>query len=101
MGLRTQLQSELETLLGTDKVYYQQPPTIGMAYPCIVYREDRASTDFADNKVYLYAQRYEITVIDADPDSVVKEKMKFFPMTLFNRHFTANDLHHTVFVTYF
>jgi hypothetical protein len=101
MGLRTQLQSVLEALLESDKVYYQEPPTIGMAYPCIVYREDRASTDFADNRPYNFTQRYEITVIDADPDSDVKEKMKFFPMTLFNRHFTANDLHHTVFVTYF
>jgi len=101
MGLRTQLQSALETLLGSDNVYYQEPPTTGMEYPCIVYRKDRASTNFADNKTYQFTQRYEVTVIDADPDSVVAEKMNFFPMTLFNRHFTANNLNHDVYVTYF
>lgn len=101
MGLRTQLQSLLETLLESNQVFFQKPPTAEMQYPCIVYRKDRASTDFADNAPYRFTQRYEITVIDPDPDSPIVDRMHFFPMTLFNRHFTANNLHHTVFVTYF
>lgn len=72
-----------------------------MVYPCIVYKKDRASTEFADNSPYRFTQRYQVTVIDTDPDSVISTKMNFFPMTLFNRHFTANDLNHDVFVTYF
>lgn len=98
---RLQLQSLLETLLGSNNVYFQPPPNLEMEYPCIVYDVDQASTDFADNAPYNYVKRYQITVMAEDPDSNIPDKVAALPMTLFNRNFAANDLHHNVFLLYF
>ena len=98
---RLALQSKLETLLGSDKVYFQPPPNLEMGYPCIVYDVDQASTDFADNAPYHYVKRYQVTVMDGDPDSVIPDKVAALPMCIFNRNFAANDLHHNVFLLYF
>ncbi len=98
---RLQLQSLLETLLGSDKVYFQPPPNLEMEYPCIVYDVDQASTDFADNVPYKYIKRYRITVLAGDPDSNIPDKIAALPMSLFNRNFAANNLHHNVFLLYF
>jgi len=98
---RSELQTRLETLLGSDKVYFQSPPNIQMEYPCIVYDVDQASTDFADNAPYHYVKRYQVTVMAEDPDSVIPDKIAALPMCIFNRNFASNNLHHNVFLLYF
>jgi hypothetical protein len=101
MGQRLQLQANFETLLGSDKVYFQPPAGKQMAYPCIVYKRDAASTIFADNNPYRYKQRYMVTVIDNNPDSLIPGMVALLPMCIFNRHFTRNNLNHDVFVLYY
>lgn len=100
---RAQLQVVLETLLGVpENVYFQPPDNLQMAFPCIVYKRDNASTDFADNHAYRYHQRYQVTHISQEamsPD--VFGKLVALPMCLYNRYFSANKLHHDVFVLYF
>lgn len=99
MGLRLQLQANLELL--TPNVYFQPPTNVEMQYPCIVYHRDNASTAFASNTPYRFTQRYQITVIDANPDGDIREKVASLPMCLYNRFFTAGKLNHDVFVLYF
>jgi len=72
-----------------------------MKYPCIVYNRDFADTQFAGNNPYNYVKRYQVTVIDRDPDSVIPDKVAALPMCLFNRFFVANNLNHDVFNLYF
>jgi hypothetical protein len=98
---RLALQSLLESLLGTDKVYFQPPNNIEMAYPCIVYSRDAADTRFADNNPYHNTTRYQITVIDRDPDSEVVEKIAALPMASYQRFFVAENLNHDVYTVYF
>lgn len=98
---RLQLQSLLESLLGSVNVYFQPPPNLAMVYPCIVYNRDRAETEFADNIPYRRTKRYQVTIIDADPDSLIPDKVAELPMCLFERHFTADNLHHDVYNLYF
>ncbi len=71
-----------------------------MNYPCIVYNRDNASTKHADNLPYRYTQRYEVTLIDKNPDSDVIDKLAAFPLCEFNRHFATSGLNHDVFVIY-
>lgn len=97
---RLQLHNLLKTL-GTDNVYFQPPANVQMQYPCIVYKRDQADTKFAGNYPYNYTQRYQVTVIDTNPDGGLLSKVASLPMCLFNRFFTANDLNHDVFVLYF
>lgn len=72
-----------------------------MQYPCIVYARDDAITDFADNKPYTYTKRYQVTVIDRNPDSDIPDKVAQLPMCLLNRYFAADNLNHDVFNLYF
>lgn len=99
MAPRTQLQSLLETM--ADHVYFQPPPNVQMAYPCIVYKIDDMDTEFADNKPYTVTRRYLVTVIDADPDSAIVGAVSLLPMCLYNRGFAADNLNHNVFTLYF
>jgi hypothetical protein len=100
-GQRLELQELLEQVLGTRHVYFQQPATKDMQYPCIVYSMDNARTEFAGNLPYMYSKRYQVTVIHDDPDSDIPDKVAMMQYALFNRHFTANNLHHSVFTLYF
>lgn len=99
MGSRVQLQAILEEL--APKVYFQPTTDVQMQYPCIVYQKDYGDTQFATNLPYKFTQRYQITVIDRDPDSLIPDKIAMLPMTLFSRFFIADKLNQTVFTTYF
>lgn len=99
MGLRLDLQNLLENL--TPNVYFQPPATMQMQYPCIVYQMDNAHTEFAGNMPYTYAKRYQVTVIDRNPDSDIPDKIAWLQSALFDRHYTAENLHHSVFTLYF
>lgn len=98
---RLQLQSLLESILGTRNVYFQPPPTMTMQYPCIVYHRDNALTDFAGNVPYHFTKRYQVTYISDDPDSVVIDKVAALPMSTYVRWFAAGNLNHDVFNLYF
>jgi hypothetical protein len=102
MAPRLQLQALLNEILGPSGVAYFQPPAnVRMTYPCIVYQRDDANTKFADNKPYGYTKRYQVTVIDRDPDSPIPDKVAELPMCLFDRAFVADNLNHDVFNLYF
>jgi hypothetical protein len=96
---RYSLQELLEAI--TDNVYFQPPPNVQMAYPCIVYQRDRTSTRFADNKPYARTKGYQVTVIDRDPDSDIPDKVAQLPTALFSRFFVANNLNHDVYTLFF
>lgn len=101
MALRSDLQDLLVEILGSPNVYFQPPPTLKMAYPCIVYRRDFAQTDFADDKPYQFRLRYSVTVIDRTPDSVIPARIAQLPMCIFDRFYVADQLNHDVFKLFF
>lgn len=99
MGRRLALHEVLKGI--TDNVYFVGPPNTKMAYPCIIYSRDDARTKFAGNRPYSFTQRYQVTVVDPDPDSDILDQMAALPMCLFDRHYVADNLDHDVFVLYF
>lgn len=72
-----------------------------MEYPCIVYSLDNAKTEFADNHPYSRFKRWQVTVIDRDPDTLIPDDIAQLPLTVFERSFSAGNLHHHVFNMYF
>lgn len=72
-----------------------------MQYPCIVYQRDNAISEFADNAAYRYTQRYQVTIIDRDPDNTIRARVARLPMCIYNRYFAANNLNHDVFILYY
>lgn len=102
MGSRLELQTLLESLTDpSPEVYYQPPPNSQMEYPCILYRRDDSWTEFADNRPYARAKRYEVTVIDRNPDSELPDKVEDLPYCTFNRYFPTENLNHFVFTLFF
>lgn len=101
MDKRLQLQSLLETLLGSRNVYFQPPATVSMSYPCIVYAREKIDSTFANNLPYNHEKRYQVTVIDRNPDSSIPDQLAKLPLTSHSRQFVADKLHHNVFNLYF
>lgn len=96
---RTDLHALLKSI--TDNIYFQPPPTLQMEYPCIVYQRSQIRTEFADNSPYSRTKRYQITVIDLDPDSDIPDKVGSLQMCSFDRFFTFDKLNHDVFSLFF
>ena len=101
MGARLDLQAQLEELLGSGNVYFQPPPNVTMSYPAIVYNREWLNKHYADNITYTMKVRWQVTVIDMDPDSVFPDKVAALPLTTFVRHYTSDNLNHDVYNVYF
>ena len=101
MGQRLEFQSLLENVLGAGDVYFQPPGDLRMNYPCIVYNRSQIKTTFADNSPYFHTKRYQVTVIDRNPDSETPDKIAKLPMCSFDRHYVADNLNHDVFNIHF
>lgn len=101
MAPRSQLQNLLKEILGSEYVYFQPPSNVQMQYPAILYHRDYAYTEFADNIPYRHCKRYMVTVVDANPDSLIPDKIAALPLCIFNRFYTADNLNHDVFNLYF
>lgn len=94
---------ELHNLLLTfcPNVYFQPPANVKMVYPAIVYARDRIDAQHAGNLPYRRTKRYEVTVIDRDPDSPIPDKISGLQSAGFSRHFVTENLNHDVFTLYF
>lgn len=84
-----------------SRVYFQPPSNLEMQFPCIVYNRDSADTEFAGNKPYRYTKRYEVTIIDRDPDSPIPDKVAALPQCTHSSTFAVDNLNHDVFNLYF
>ena len=96
---RTELHEILCDILESRNVYFAPP--VKMFYPCIKYELSRPSIKRADNAVYNNTRCYEVTVIDTDPDSVIRDKVEELPMCSFDRPYVADGLYHYVFTLYY
>lgn len=94
---------ELHDLLKqfVDNVYYQPPTNIHLQYPCIVYARDGSSVDRANNELYRHAQRYQVTVIDRNPDTQLVGGIEALKFSTFEDSFAVDDLNHYVFTLFF
>lgn len=99
MGLKKQRRLELDSVLKSicPNVYYQPPSSTNMKYPAIRYRRSNIDTVHADNSPYIQTVRYELIVIDRNPDSEIVEALSQLPKCSHARHYTVENLNHDVF----
>lgn len=81
-------------------VYFQPPESVRLKYPCIVYSRSSGVTSFANNFPYHFEDSYTITVMDRNPDSEIPLKIAMLPKCSKERHYTADNIHHDVFLKY-
>lgn len=101
MALRLELQALLVDVLGASNVYFQPPSNLTMKYPCIIYKRDFVNIEHADNAPYKNKKRYQITVVDPNPDSDIPDKVAALPTASFDRFYTADNLNHDVYNLFF
>lgn len=99
MAPRLELQTLLESI--TPHVYFQPPNNLELQYPCIVYQRDGGRSEYADNRPLWHTKRYQVTVIDRNPDTELPDKVVELPMSEFSRAFMADNLNHYVINLFF
>lgn len=98
MEKRIELHEILEAIC--PNCYFEPPTSKKLKYPCIIYKRANANTWYGNNKPYIINTRYQITVIDRDPDSELVPEIEKLEMCTFDRHYDADDLSHDVFTIY-
>ena len=107
MGRRTDLhhllQSTFETVTGTSSaghVFFQPGSDTTLKYPCLLYKLTDIPVDRANNHPYKIEHSYDLTVIDRDPVSPLRDAVVCLPLCSFTRSYDSDGLHHYVFRIY-
>ncbi len=100
MADRIELQETLETILGSRNVYFQPPSNIRMSYPAIVYHRSKYDPVHAENSIYYLKKRYDLILIDGNPESEFVEKLIFLPYCTYDRNYVSENLYHHSFILY-
>lgn len=98
---RIELQKILEEILGSRNVYFQPPENIKMKYPAIVYTLVDINSYYGDDLSYSRKRKYDVTVIDKNPDSEIVEKLFNLEYVYFDRFFISDNLNHFSFRVYY
>lgn len=102
MDRRLKFREELADVMEDCKLYFQPPNGTKLKYPCAIYKLQNIDIDHADDKVYKNMKGYQVTIIDADPDSAYPDRlMDQFRHIRFDRFFTNDNLNHYVFTIYY
>ena len=94
---------ELHELLKTivKNVYFEPPEDIQLKYPCIVYHRNTGDTKFANNRPYNFRVRYNMVLMDTDPDSEYFEQLASLPECNYTQHYTTDGVCHDAFNIYY
>lgn len=103
---RTDFDSLLRSVLASvDESYkgniYYRKPSNNMHYPAIKYNLSKDSARYANNGKYIHYNRYEVIVIDEDPDSLLKEAVDLIPFATLDRTYETEGLNHFVYTIFF
>lgn len=101
MDRRLKLHQILVDILGSNHVYFQPPASVKLVYPCIIYQYETGDTQFADDQPYIFVRRYQLTVIDLNPDSEIPGKIAELSRCLNDRNYTVDNLNHYTFNLYY
>lgn len=85
----------------TPNVYFQPPEGSDLVYPCIVYGVEGENGLFADNSRYKTNTRYDVTVIDTDPDTQLYHSILELPHTSLESVFVTDRLYHYKLTMYY
>lgn len=98
---RSQLQTVLEGILGSDQVHYQRPENLQMSYPAFIYSRKYGDVKHADNSTFVHTKQYQVIAILDDPDDPAADRLEALPYVTFEREYPEKDLLHKVFNLYF
>lgn len=96
--LLQELLEGVQELYGDEPhVYYQPPESVKMVYPCFIYKLDAVDEVYSSDKPYLYRDDFTVTYVTRDPEPEIVAGLKNLKQVGYDRHYTAENLHHYVF----
>lgn len=98
---RLELHEILCDILGSRNVYFQPPENLKLHFPCIIYEHENNEVRHADNRKYTKQRRYQVTIIDKDPDTEIPERLDDLQFASFNRRFVADNMNNIVYTVYY
>lgn len=101
MDKRYQLHEHLLNILQHNNVYFQPPASCRMRYPAIVYGLNGIDKKTANNSAYMLRTKYQITLIDENPDNEYVMTIAELPNCKHDRRYQADNLYHDVFTIYY
>lgn len=102
MASRLNLQEELESVLGSNNVYFQPPSSMKMKYDAIRYNLSGKDVKHASNRAYIKTNEYEGVVITRDPDTTIPDAMlDHFEKCSFGKTYVVDNLNHYPFTLYY
>lgn len=100
MGSRLELQAALESYCAN--VYYQPPENIKLKYPCVLYHLSGDYNLKSNDSLYVSVNKYDLTVIDQDPESMIPKNIYYNFKTCSLGHMFVNDgLYHSMLHLYY
>lgn len=97
---RRELQTKLETILGSKNVYFQPPSNIKLKYPCFIYNRTSPYTLKADDTNYLVRGHYQLTYISSNVEKCMEMMTTLlgsFDHISVERQFISDNLNHDVY----
>ena len=98
---RLELHEILCGILGSRNVYFQPPENLKMKFPCIIYEHEGNDVKPADDTKYSKIRKYQVTIIDKDPDTEIPERLDNLRFASFDRRFTADNMNNIVYTVYY
>lgn len=92
MRKRKELDAQLRAIV--PHVYYQPPPNSKIDYPAVIYHSEGIESVFADDRKYRMTTRYQVLLIDKDPDSDYLLPLLEIPMSSQDRPYTKDNLNY-------
>ena len=102
MADRLELQATLEEILGSRNVYFNPPESVKMQYNAIRYELSGKDIKRANNRLYVFTNKYDGVVIARDPDTTIPDQiLSQFEMCSFGSPYVADNLYHYPFTLYY
>ena len=102
MKSRIELNQKLCDILGSNNVYFQPPENLKLGYPCIIYNRQAPDTKYADDLNYFRTKRYQIIVVDKNPDSTIPDQIaSAFENVREENSYVSNNFYHTSLILYY
>ena len=103
LDLHHLLQQTFESATGlssSGRVFFQPGSDTTLKYPCVLFKLNNMPVDRANNRPYKVEHAYDLTVIDRDPTSPLREAVALLPLCSMTRVYESDGLHHYVFRIY-
>lgn len=97
---RLEFHKILQSILGSNQVYFQPPSSQRIYYPAIIYSVAPFNKAYADNFGYILTDHYLVTHITKDPNSTTPRELARMPYTRQDQAYRKDGLYHAVFSVY-